>query len=192
MGFYSSATLVKDARRHGVKMRPVSVAESEWRCTVESDDVVRLGFCVVNGLRQEHGEEIVRQRKLAPFRSLADFKGRVCLTKEELRTLAELGALNCFAQHRRAALWKVEEEAPGPLFVLAGGDDPGPPEARRPVRPATPRCNDTAPLAPMTLPERVQSDYEGMNLTTGPHPMKLLREQLPEIWRASDLATGAP
>ena len=39
----------------------------------------------------------------------------------------------------------------------------------------------------MTLPERVQADYEGMNLTTGPHPMKLLREQLPEVWRASDL-----
>ena len=44
----------------------------------------------------------------------------------------------------------------------------------------------------MTLPERVQADYEGMNLTTGPHPMKLLREQLPEIWRASDLVAGAP
>ena len=44
----------------------------------------------------------------------------------------------------------------------------------------------------MTLPERVQADYEGMNLTTGPHPMKLLREQLPEVWRASDLVAGAP
>ena len=39
----------------------------------------------------------------------------------------------------------------------------------------------------MTLPERVQADYEGMNLTTGPHPMKLLREQLSGVWRASDL-----
>ncbi len=45
-----------------------------------------------------------------------------------------------------------------------------------------------SPLAPMTLPERVQADYEGMNLTTGPHPMQLLRAQLPRIWRASDLA----
>jgi error-prone DNA polymerase len=47
-----------------------------------------------------------------------------------------------------------------------------------------------SPLAPMTLPERVQADYAGMNLTTGPHPMKLLREQLPEIWRASDLTNA--
>ncbi len=177
MGFYSPATLVKDARRHGIRMRPVCAMESEWRCLVESDDTVRLGFCVVNGLRQEHGEEIVRQRKLEPFRSLEDFRRRMCLTKDELRTLAELGALNCFAEHRRAALWKVEEEEPGPLFVAplpAGVNAPG--------------DKDAAPLAPMTLPERVQADYEGMNLTTGPHPMKLLRDQLPEVWRASDLA----
>jgi error-prone DNA polymerase len=39
----------------------------------------------------------------------------------------------------------------------------------------------------MTLPERVQADYETMNLTTGPHPMKLLRATLPDAWRASDL-----
>jgi error-prone DNA polymerase len=44
-----------------------------------------------------------------------------------------------------------------------------------------------APLAPMTLPERVKADFETMNLTTGPHPMKLLRESLPNIWRAIDL-----
>ena len=90
-------------------MRPVCVAESEWRCTVVSDESVRLGFCVVNGLRQEHAEELVRQRRDAPFQSLDDFKRRVPLTKEELRTLAELGALNCFAEHRRAAMWQVEE-----------------------------------------------------------------------------------
>jgi error-prone DNA polymerase len=90
-------------------MRPVCVLESDWRCLVESDEVVRLGFCVVNGLRQEHGEEIAGQRVSGTFRSLEDFKKRVALTKEELRTLAELGALNCFAPHRRAALWEVEE-----------------------------------------------------------------------------------
>jgi error-prone DNA polymerase len=46
---------------------------------------------------------------------------------------------------------------------------------------------EKSPLAPMTLPERVQADYETMNLTTGPHPMNLLRESLPNVWRASDL-----
>ncbi len=74
MGFYAPATIVKDARRHGIRMRPVCVAESEWRCTVESDESVRLGFCVVNGLRQEHAEELVRQREARTFGSLEDFK----------------------------------------------------------------------------------------------------------------------
>src|SRR5438067_122375 len=109
MGFYTPATIVKDAQRHGVRMLPVCARESSWVCTVVSDDVVRLGFCVVNGLRKEHGEALVAERERAAFESLDDFKRRVELTKEELRTLAELGALNCFAQHRRAAMWRVEE-----------------------------------------------------------------------------------
>src|SRR5678810_949479 len=83
MGFYSSATLVKDARRHGVKILPVCVLRSEWNCTVISDDTVRLGFCVVNGLRREHADELVLQRSQAAFRSIDDFKRRVALTKEE-------------------------------------------------------------------------------------------------------------
>jgi error-prone DNA polymerase len=179
MGFYAPATIVKDARRHGTRTRPVCVAQSEWRCTVESDETVRLGLCVVNGLRQEHAEELVRQRQAQPFSSIEDFKRRLSLTKDELRTLAEIGALNCFAEHRRAALWSVEEPPPAPLFavgVVAGMTDPG----------------YNSPLPPMSLPERVQADYEGMNLTTGPHPMQLLRAQLPNVWRATDLAQARP
>src|SRR5437899_2040405 len=109
MGFYTPATIVKDAQRHGVKIQPVCVMKSDWRCMVVNDNTFRLGFCVVNGLRQEHGEEIERTRNDRQFESLEDFKRRVSLSKEELRTLAELGALNCFAKHRRAAMWKVEE-----------------------------------------------------------------------------------
>ena len=109
MGFYTPATIVKDAQRHGVKVKPVDVKKSDWRCTVLDDNTFRLGFCVVNGLRQEHGEQIERERNARQFRSLEDFKRRIALSKEELRTLAELGALNCFAKHRRAAMWKVEE-----------------------------------------------------------------------------------
>src|SRR5213080_4632804 len=109
MGFYTPATIVKDADRHGIKMKPVCVVQSGWRCTVLSDDTVRLGFCVVNGLRQEHAEELVSQRQNAQFESLDDFKRRVLLSKEELRILAELGALNCFVEHRRAAMWEVEK-----------------------------------------------------------------------------------
>jgi error-prone DNA polymerase len=186
MGFYVPATIVKDAQRHGVKVKPVCVMKSNLRCTVADDqpspqsspwpgkggreapvrvsEAVRLGFCVVNGLRQEHGEQIERERKHRQFDSLDDFKRRVPLSKDELRTLAELGALNCFAEHRRAAMWEVEETLHDDLLT-----------------------SSTSQLAAMTLAERVCADYETMNLTTGPHPMKLLRESLPNIWRAIDL-----
>ena len=186
MGFYTPATIVKDAQRHGVKVKPVCVKRSDWRCTVLDDNTFRLGFCVVNGLRQEHGEQIERARQDRQFRSLEDFKQRVSLSKEELRTLAELGALNCFSKHRRAAMWKVEE----PLH-----DDLLDRNVVEPVAAAT-ACLDssvldtstaTTPLLPMTVQERVTADYRTMNLTAGPHPMKLLRDKLPNIWRASDL-----
>jgi error-prone DNA polymerase len=110
MGFYSPATIVKDAKRHGLQMRPVCVRRSDWRCTIEPDDSVRLGLCIVQGLQADHGAEIVAQRQLRPFASIEDFKRRVPLNKDELRTLAEIGALNCFAEHRRDAMWRVEKE----------------------------------------------------------------------------------
>jgi error-prone DNA polymerase len=217
MGFYTPATIVKDAQRHGLKIKPVCVSQSEWRCTVLDDNTVHLGFCVVSGLREEHAEELVRQRKEQQFDSLEDFKRRVLLSKDELRTLAELGALNCFAKHRRAAMWDVEETLHddllhrgtlGSVRVSRAGERV--PRSRtslllhRPSEsnfkqrlfrrdaetntrdacaPETPK----SPLARMTLPERVRADYDTMNLTTGPHPMKLLRESLPNIWRAIDL-----
>ncbi len=201
MGFYTPATIVKDAQRHGVRMVPVCVRESSWVCTVVSDDTVQLGFCVVNGLRKEHGEALVAERERVAFDSLDDFKRRVELTKEELRTLAELGALNCFAEHRRAAMWKVEEQPPEPLFEShetschperseAKSRDPVERRSIQPRDPSTALGMTESPLLPMTMPERVKADYTAMNLTTGPHPMKLLRAQLPDIWRATDLPSA--
>jgi error-prone DNA polymerase len=188
MGFYTPATIVKDAQRHATRILPVCARQSDWLCTVLSDDTVRLGFCVVNGMRKEHGEALVAERARAAFRSLDDFKRRVELSKEELRTLAELGALNCFAEHRRSAMWKVEEQPPAPLIV-AGIGDPGPLPATR-SRAGITDPGYKSPLLPMSMPERVKADYMTMNLTTGPHPIKLLRSQLPDIWRAGDLRSA--
>jgi error-prone DNA polymerase len=205
MGFYTPATIVKDARRHGVKVQPICVQRSTWHCAVVSDDTIRLGFCVVNGLRQEQADELVRQRQDRQFGSLEDFKRRVPLSKDELRTLAELGALNCFAEHRRAAMWRVEETIHDDLLGSAGCQLAGSgslPDGRMIARDQKQRSFGQAaangrhtacdlqkesPLARMTLPERVRADYETMNLTTGPHPMKLLRESLLNVWRAADL-----
>jgi len=184
-------------------MKPVCVAESGWRCSVVSDDTVRLGFCVVNGMREEWALQLGRERKERPFDSMEDFKRRVLLSQEELRTLAELGALNCFAEHRRAAMWKVEERIHDDLLWSARdsravcGDSPQTFKQTKIVRRVAERdtrvaCaprskKEESPLPPMTLPERVQADYETMNMTTGPHPMKLLRNNLPQAWRAADL-----
>jgi len=155
---------------------------------VRVGEAVRLGFCVVSGLRQEHVEELVRQRQDRPFKSLDDLKRHVPFAKNELRALAELGALNCFAEHRRAAMWRVEETLHDDLLtrpgVVAAFVSNAEPETQAL---AAASASTTSPLFPMTLPERVKADYEAMNLTTGPHPMKLLREKLPNIWRAIDL-----
>ena len=188
MGFYTPATIVKDAQRHGLKIKPVCVSQSDWRCTVVDDNTVRLGFCVVNGLRQEHADELVRQREAQQFDSLDDFKRRVPFSKDELRTFAELGALNCFAEHRRAAMWDVEETLHDDLLAKNVVEALAAASACLSDSTFDTNAATTSPLAPMTLPERVKADYETMNLTTGPHPMKLLRESLPNIWRAIDLS----
>ncbi len=172
MGFYSSATIIKDGNRRGLRFRPVCVAQSDARCTIETDHSIRLGFCVVQGLRVEAGESIVAQRRERAYASLADFRRRVSLTKPELRRLAEIGALNCFAAHRRDALWDAERDLPeNDLFSFAEPDD-------------------ALPLQPMNSVERLRADYDGMSLTIGPHPMALMRPRLPQAWRATDISKG--
>ena len=67
MGFYSPATLVKDAQRHGLRVRPIDVTKSDWICTLEKvgdEHVMRVGLRYVKGLREEIGREIVRQREM--------------------------------------------------------------------------------------------------------------------------------
>jgi error-prone DNA polymerase len=172
MGFYSPATLVKDAKRHGVRIRPVSVRESEWLCTMDVDDSLRLGLCYVRGLTHADGERIVAERKRQPFASLADFQLRTALPKPALRVLAKIGALNGVADHRRAAQWQVEVYRENTdLFGAA-------------------ESSSRLPLPPMNPLERVNADYAGTALTTGPHPMALLRDKLPHLWRAADLETA--
>lgn len=175
MGFYSSASLVKDGQRHGVKFRPVCVQRSGWECVIEPDDAIRLGLRVVRGLSRSGADRLLAERRKRPFASLEDFKRRARLNQNELRTLAELGALNGFAAHRREALWHVESALrEGDLFEHAG-------------------TNGTArsPLEAMDYPERIRADFTGMQMTTGAHPMALLRPRLRDIWRASDLPAAA-
>lgn len=170
MGFYSSATLIKDGQRHGVKFLPACVRQSEWDCTIEPGNDIRLGLRVVKGLSAGHAARLVQAREQSRFTSLSDFKSRVRLSRDALRALAQIGALNCFSEHRRAALWEGERPfREDDLFETETNS------------------RGDSPLVPMTYPERIQSDFTGMHLTTGKHPMALLRSGLPGVWRAADL-----
>ena len=113
---------------------------------------------------------MLEERAAKPFSSLDDFKARTHFSRSELRIFAETGALNYFAAHRRDALWHVEDPyRPHDLF--------------------TGKASRTAsPLLPMNPLERLRADFSGLQLTTGPHPMALVRAQLSGILRATDLA----
>ncbi len=180
MGFYSPATLVKDAQRRGLRFLPVCAARSEWDCTLETEAGegadgalrVRLGLRRVRGLNRARAECLLHERARRPFASLDDLRARVALDKDQWRALAAAGALNALAAHRRAALWEVEQPPPDPESF-------GEP------------CGAASPLAAMAPVERLEADYHFTGLTAGRHPMRFLRERVPDCWRAADLARAA-
>ncbi|MEY5025081.1 MAG: hypothetical protein RLZZ244_609 [Verrucomicrobiota bacterium] len=172
MGFYSSATLLADAKARGLLIRPVSILHSSWLCTVEDDRSVRLGLSQISALREPHAQHLLAERARSPFASLHDFRLRVPLPGETLRALASAGALNGLAAHRRDALWQVALPIQDDLFS-------------RTAPPASP-----APPLPMTPAERLRADFSSTGVTTGPHPMKLLRPHLPDAWTASEIRSA--
>jgi error-prone DNA polymerase len=208
MGFYHPSTIVKDAARHGLRLKPIDVKRSEWRCTLEGSGdrlAVRLGLGYVKGLREEAAQAIVRERTRAPWASIDDLVRRVPeLRKAELVMLAEVGALNFVGEqnglegiavrrrHRRDALWQVERAA-RPAGALLERLEP---EAAFPM---TETCNSElaipkpevegsdskfripnseSPLARMTPEERLVADFHGTGLTIGPHPLAYRRAEL--------------
>jgi error-prone DNA polymerase len=191
MGFYSPATLISDAKRHGLKVLPIDVQHSDWLCTLEklsdaecgrfSDPfALRLGFRYARGLRQQTGEAIAVVRKTdGSFASEYDLQRRVPeIRKAELTLLAKAGALNWTGEkhHRRTALWRAERagQPVGPLFENI---------------PDTYEADISAPLAAMSTEERLVADFQGTGLTIGPHPMSYHRAGLDSmgIIRAADL-----
>jgi error-prone DNA polymerase len=143
---------------------------------------VRLGLKYARGLREPAGQALVRERSLAPFASVQDLARRVPeLRKDELTTLAEIGALDAVASgnpnlklHRRDALWQVERAVrwSGPLL-----DE-------------LPEVDGESPLVAMNDEERLVADFRATGLTVGPHPMQYRREEMKQmgIYSAADLA----
>jgi error-prone DNA polymerase len=172
MGFYSPATLLQDGRRHGLTSLPVCVQKSRWECTVEGDNLVRIGLRYVRGLRETIAREMLAVRERNAFVSMDDFLRRTNLDAGARRALASAGAFNALTPHRRAALWQIEaawsdDEALFKQFAEAYADE--------------------APLLPMTRVEDVQADFAGLGLTTDEHPMARLRPRLQGITPADKL-----
>ena len=170
MGFYSAATLVKDAQRHGLKVRPIDVTRSNWDCSLEEADgkiAMRIGLRYVRGLQQIAAECMVEARKKRQFGSIEELARRVPeLSRANLRMLAQIGALNNISTdtklHRRDALWQVEKAAQRVGKLLEGVIEQ----------------DSVSPLKQMEVEERLVSDYHGTGLTTGPHPMFYRRAEM--------------
>ena len=162
MGFYHPATIVKDAQRHGLRIVPVDVTRSQWLCAIEPDGrgghAVRLGLRYVRGLRESAARAIVAAREERSFAAIHDLARRAGLARDELTTLAAIGALAPLGRTRRASLWEAALQDPGELFAPPRGSG--------------------SPLAEMTEGERLVADYAGTGVTLGRHPMAMRRAEL--------------
>jgi error-prone DNA polymerase len=186
MGFYSAAVLVKDAQRHGLRVKPIDVQVSAWPCTVEHESdgtlSLRIGLGYARSLIKQSAEALVlSRRKDGRFRSAEDLAQRVpALNRRELTQLAQIGALNQLEdiEHRRDALWQVERagKLEGPLFRDS--------ESLR-------EDSNARPLEQMNVEERLVADYAGTGLTVGKHPMHYRRPGLrrSNILSAEELRT---
>jgi error-prone DNA polymerase len=173
MGFYHPATIVRDAQRHRQVLKPIDVTRSGWLCAIEDDGAVRLGLRYVKGLREDIGKRIESERRARPFDSVADLVRRSEVNREELARLGEVGALRGLRLERRQALWEGERAIRSTGALYAALPDPPSP----------------SPLRRMTVEERVVADYEGTDLSIGPHPMALRRRGLAAqgVVKAADL-----
>jgi error-prone DNA polymerase len=184
MGFYNPATLVKDAQRHGVEVRPIDVTRSRWGCTLEAAETerrsgqqgpaVRIGLRFASGFREQTAWLLEEARDEAPFRNLADMVKRVPFGRDELDVLAELGALSPLdgsPKQRRMALWQVAgiERDDRSLFAGQMPRNEQTPEEEGDIEFALP---DLTPI------ETTMADYRLAGLTTGPQVMTHLRPSL--------------
>jgi len=171
MGFYSPAVLIKDAQRHGLRVRPMDVQRSMAICSLEHEEdrsiSLRIGFNYARGMRSSTIHALLDERThYGVFQSVDDLTLRVpTLNSRELVILARIGALNTLdsVAHRRDALWQVEKAGRPVGSLLRGIAD---------------RELDTMPLAAMTTDERLSADFSGIGLTTGLHPFAYRRSSL--------------
>ncbi len=172
MGFYAPAQIVRDAREHGVEVRPVDINHSNWDCTLEpaTDNkwgwALRLGMRQIKGVREESAVKIEATR-LRPFTDTFDLHSQTRLMVAQLEKLAEADAFRSCGLDRRQALWQVRglTDTPDlPLFTYSDTDDTG--------------TEPDATLPTMPLSEHVVNDYQTLRLSLKAHPLSFLRAGL--------------
>jgi error-prone DNA polymerase len=163
MGFYAPAQLVGDARAHGVEVRPIDVAHSDWDNSLEGERVLRLGLRQIGGFRAEWAGAIAAAR---PFASIEDLARRAHLPARAMALLADADALGALAPDRRTAGWDVRRLPARQLDLFAAMDAP---ELGAEADPALPA------MAPS---EEVVEDYHTTRLSLRGHPVQFLRDRL--------------
>jgi error-prone DNA polymerase len=182
MGFYAPAQLVRDARSHGVEVRAIDAASSNWDCTLErradGRPALRLGLCLVKHLSAEGAARLVAARGARGFDGIADLAERGGLDRQDLEALAAADALAGLAGHRHRAVWQVTGvERALPLLPAATVREEGIPLLRAPRE-----------------GQDIVADYGSTGLTLRRHPLSLLREKLQrrgvlptqELWEQPD------
>lgn len=158
MGFYSPATLINDAKRHGVEVRPIDARHSAHDCTVE-EGALRIGLRSVRGVGEAHRAALEAALAERPFESLDDFVRRSGLPRAALENLALIGGFRGFDLKPREALWKIQaltRRSSGPLAD---------------VRPPEPDVS----LPPLSAAEAMEADYALSGLSTSRQPLQLFR-----------------
>ncbi|PZQ46850.1 MAG: error-prone DNA polymerase [Rhodovulum sulfidophilum] len=171
MGFYAPAQIVRDAREHGVEVRPIDVNASVWNNGLETRDdprapALRLGFRQMDGFREDWAKRLAEARAGGGFEDPEALARRADLPPRALRLLADADAFRATGAPRRAALWAARRVtgADLPLFAAAEARALGP--------------EPDFALPPMPEAEEVATDYQTTRLSLRAHPMAFLRETL--------------
>ncbi|WP_375457175.1 error-prone DNA polymerase, partial [uncultured Methylobacterium sp.] len=175
MGFYASAQLVRDARQHGVVVRPIDVNASAWDCTLEPLEdgrcAVRLGLRLAKGLAERDGERLIAIRGERPYASVLDLSRRAAMPVAALTCLARADAFRSLSLSRREATWAIKALRDDTLPLFADAD-------RRAAFIQPEVAEARVPLTPMTGGREVVEDYRSHGLSLRAHPLAFLRRDL--------------
>ncbi|HTJ80375.1 MAG TPA: error-prone DNA polymerase, partial [Polyangiaceae bacterium] len=182
MGFYSPSSIVQDATRHGVEIRPPLVTVSGWDNALETHAgstggfALRLGLRQISGIGERAARAIESARAEAPFEGVFDLGRRTGATRAEIEALAEAGALEPLVPGRRNAVWRAHAPRLGGLFEKADLEAEAPPPELPPVRKV----------------EQLLLDYGRLGLSLDDHPMNHVRPHLEKknVTRAVDLGAA--